>query len=95
MWRMVIGDRRRRDAVLREAKGAERLDPKLVVGALSPALQRVPGTPWERLRGVGEAGGHQETSEGRNRRVPEKYLGDTNLRSVSFRHGHDRPSTRS
>ena len=53
MRRIVVGDRRRGDAVPREAEGAERLDSKLVVSALSPALQRVPGPPGERLSGIG------------------------------------------
>jgi hypothetical protein len=56
--RVMVGDRRRRDAVPPEAEGAQRLDPELAVSTLSPTLQAVPGTPGERLCWVGDAGRH-------------------------------------
>lgn len=37
--RVMIGDRRRREAIPREAKGAQRLDAELMMSAPSPALQ--------------------------------------------------------
>ena len=49
--RVVIGDRRRRDAARFLAQGTQRLDRKLVVGPSSPGLERVPISPVERLRG--------------------------------------------
>jgi hypothetical protein len=57
--RVVIGDRRRRDAVGLEAGSAQRLERELVAGAPSPTLEAVPGSPGEHLRRVGDRGGHR------------------------------------
>ena len=45
MRREVIADGRGRDAPLRLAQAAERLDLQLVLGTCSPALEAIPGTP--------------------------------------------------
>jgi hypothetical protein len=55
---MVISDRRRSDAALLLAQGAQRVLVQLMMRALSPALQRVPGTPRKRLGGSEIASGH-------------------------------------
>jgi hypothetical protein len=51
MRRVVISDRRRSDAALLLAQGAQRGGRELVLGPSSPGLQRVPTSPVERLRG--------------------------------------------
>ena len=89
MRRIMIGDRRRRDAVLREAKGAERLDPKLMASALSPSLQAVPIPPGERLRGLGDRSGQDVKGSrlGSGSRTPDRAQ-----RAVLSQHRrHSRP----
>ena len=51
MPRVMVGNRRRRQAALLLAQGAERRDPKLMLGPRSPTLKRVPGSPWKGLSG--------------------------------------------
>jgi hypothetical protein len=56
---MMIGDRRSGEATLFLAQGAQWLDLQLVLGPRSPALQRVPTSPVERLGGCEVASGHR------------------------------------
>jgi hypothetical protein len=62
MRRVVVGDRRRRHAVPLEAGSAQRLDAELMMSAPSPTLEAVPGSPGERLSGIGDTSWHQEPS---------------------------------
>ena len=59
---VVIGDGGRRDAALLLAQGAQRLDLQLVLGASSPGLEIIPGTPRKRLGGSEITRGHDLTN---------------------------------
>lgn len=58
MRRVMVSDRRRRQAASFLAQDAKRFDLHLVPGAPAPALQRVPGTPVKRLSRGEVAGVH-------------------------------------
>jgi len=58
MRRMMVRDRRRRQPAGLEAHGAERGVRKLMLGAPSPALKRIPGAPVKRACRVKVASVH-------------------------------------
>jgi hypothetical protein len=58
VWLNVIGNRRRGDVASPSTDGAERVEPKLVLGSPSPGLQAVPISPVQCLRGGKIACGH-------------------------------------
>ena len=58
MRRVMIGDRRGRDAPLFLAQDAERGDLQLMLGACSPGLKRIPAAPGQALCGSEIARGH-------------------------------------
>jgi hypothetical protein len=79
MRRIVVGNGRRRDEPLFQARSAKRLDPELMMRATSPALKTVPFTPGQRLRGIGVQGWHEKKRSARQGQVASPaYLGATN-----------------
>jgi hypothetical protein len=56
---VMISDRRRGDAALLLAQGAQRLDLQLVLGPSSPGLQRVPIAPMPLAAGVKKTSVHR------------------------------------
>lgn len=58
MSRVMVGDRRRREASSLAAQNAERIETELVSAPPSPALKRVPAPPRERLRRGEVSRGH-------------------------------------